>query len=220
MKVAIIGASGKTGLQLVHASLKRGYQVVAVCRDASIRKLDEFAGRDGCTVITAPVVSDEDTLTQTLTGCDAVVAVPISVQHLKATELVMSLVHATAANGVKRLVFTAGEITTGLEQDEKHTLRQRVMRPFYTLLTWFTPYSLADMRKAAALIKQQADWEWTIVRAPTLTEAPPVGYRWCGISEVTLKDSLSREDYASCLLDSLNEPAHHRHTLTVVSDQP
>jgi hypothetical protein len=74
MKVAIIGASGKIGIKLVRESLKRGYQVVAVCRHSSIEKLDEFIDRDGFTVMTARVVSDEATLTQALAGCDAVVA--------------------------------------------------------------------------------------------------------------------------------------------------
>ena len=50
MRVAIIGASGKTGTQLVQESLRRGYQVSAVCRDSSIGKLDEFAGSDGFSV--------------------------------------------------------------------------------------------------------------------------------------------------------------------------
>ena len=36
MKVAIIGASGKTGTKLVREALKRGYQVIAVCRDSVV----------------------------------------------------------------------------------------------------------------------------------------------------------------------------------------
>ena len=55
MKVAIIGASGKTGTKLVRESLKRGYQVVAVCRHSSVEKLDEFTDCDGFTVITAVI---------------------------------------------------------------------------------------------------------------------------------------------------------------------
>jgi len=78
MKVAIIGASGKTGTHLVRESLERGYQMVAVCRDASVEKLDEFVDRDGFAVMTAPVISDEATLTQALAGCDAVVAILLS----------------------------------------------------------------------------------------------------------------------------------------------
>ena len=91
------------------------------------------------------------------------------------------------------------------------------MLPFFTVVTWFTPFSLADMRQASDLIKQQPDWGWTIVRAPTLRDAPAVGYRLCAISDVTAKHALSRKDYAACMLDSLDKPEHHRRSLTVVS---
>jgi putative NADH-flavin reductase len=216
MKVAIIGESGKTGMKRVRESLKRGHQVMAVCRTSSADRLKEFADNDGCTVITAPVVSDPATLIQALAGCDAVVAILISVHHLKATELVRSLVKATAANGVKRLVFTAGEFTAVPEKNETFTLRQWIMLRVFTLMTWFTPYSMTDMIKSSVLIRQQPDWDWTIVRAPTLTEKPGAGYRLCEINEVTAKHALSREDYAACMLDSLENPDHYRRALTVV----
>jgi putative NADH-flavin reductase len=220
VKVAIIGASGKTGTKLVRESLRRGYRVVAVCRHSSVDKLDEFADRDGFTVTTAPVVSDEATLTRALAGCDAVVAVLITVRRLKATELVRSLAKASAANGVKRLVFTAGEVTAVREEGETYTLRQRLMLAIFPLIARFTPYSMTDMLKASVLVRQQSDWEWTIVRAPTLRETPPQGYRFCMISEITAAHALSREDYAACLLDSLGKPEHHRRTLAVVPADP
>jgi putative NADH-flavin reductase len=217
MKVAIIGASGKTGTKLVRESLKRGYHVVAVCRDSSVGKLDEFVDRDEFTVMKTPVVSDETTLIQALAGCKAVVAVLITVRHLKATELVTSLFKATADNSVKRLLFTAGEVTAVREDGETFTLRQRLLEALGRLISWVSPYSMTDMVKASALVRQQSDWEWTIMRAPTLTESPPAGYRLCSLSEVTMRDNLSREDYASCMLDSLDKSEHHRHILTVVS---
>ncbi len=216
MKVAIVGASGKTGIVFVRQALERGYETVGVCRDSSVGKLDEFTSCNEFTAVSVPVVSNEHVLTQVLAGCDAVVAVPISVRRLKATELVAALAKATAANRIKRLVFTAGEVTVAPEADEIPTLRQRLMLPGFTFVTWFTPYSLSDMRKASALIKKQAEWEWTIVRAPTLIDAPPVGYRFCRLSEITSKHVLSREDYAACLLDCLTKPDHRRRMLTVV----
>ena len=216
MRVAIIGASGKTGTKLARESLRRGYEVVAVCRDSSVEKLDEFTGREGFGVMTAPVVSDEAALGQALAGCDAVVAVLITVRQLRATELVTSLAKATAANGVKRLVFTAGEVTAVREEGEAFTVRQRFMLAVIPPITWFTPYAMTDMLKASVIVSQQFDWEWTIVRAPTLRETPPVGYRFCKISEVTSAHALSREDYVACLLDSLGNPEHHRRALAVV----
>jgi putative NADH-flavin reductase len=216
MKVAIIGASGKTGMKLARESLKRGHQVVVVCRTSSADRLKEFADIDGCTVVTAPVVSDPATLTQALAGCDAVVAVLISAGNLKATELVRSLAKATAANGVKRLVFTAGEVTAVPEKNEAFSLRQRIMLPVFTLLSRFTPFSMTDMIKSSVLVRQQPHWDWTIVRAPTLNENPGAGYRLCEINEVTAKHALSREDYAACMLDSLENPEHYRRAVTVV----
>lgn len=49
MKIAIIGASGRTGRRLVRESLGRGCEVVAVCRETSAGKLDEFKGHEGFT---------------------------------------------------------------------------------------------------------------------------------------------------------------------------
>lgn len=217
LKVAIVGASGKTGRKLVGQGLKRGYRVVAVCRQASTEKLADFSNRDGFTLMTAPEVSDETRLTRALAGCHAVVAVLITVRGLKATELVTALAKATVATGVNRLEFTAGEITAEPAAGETFTLRQRLMVTLIPPLLKFTPYSVTDMIASSVLVAQQPDWKWTIVRAPTLKETPAAGYRFCEISDVTTRHVLSREDYAACMLDSITNPAHHRRMLTVVS---
>jgi putative NADH-flavin reductase len=177
MKVAIIGASGKTGMILVRESLEMGHQVMAVCRTSSANRLKESAHNEGCTVIAARVVSDPAMLVQGLDGCDAVVGILISVRHLKAFELVRSLAKATAANGVKRLVFTAGEVTAVREEGEAFTLRQRFLVALGSLISWVTPYSVTDMVKASRLVRQQPGWDWTIVRAPALSEKPGEGYK-------------------------------------------
>jgi putative NADH-flavin reductase len=45
MKVCLVGASGKLGQCMVRHALDRGYEVVGVCREQSVGKLDAFAGR-------------------------------------------------------------------------------------------------------------------------------------------------------------------------------
>lgn len=216
MKIAIIGAAGRTGIRLVREARRRGHQVVAVCRTASAGSLKECTADAGCVVITAPVVSDAPTLVRALAGCDAVIAIVISVKDLKATELVRSLAGAAAATGVKRFVFTAGEMTAAPEPEDRPNLRQRVLLRLFTFLLRFTPYSLTDMIQASVLVRQQPGWDWTIMRAPTLSDGPATGYRFCRLDEVTSKQVLSREDYAASMLDSLKTPEYAGRTLTVV----
>lgn len=45
MKVWVVGASGKLAHYLIEHSLDRGYDVVAVCREQSVGKLEAFEGR-------------------------------------------------------------------------------------------------------------------------------------------------------------------------------
>lgn len=219
MRVAVIGASGKTGRKLVRESIKRGHQVTALCRTASADKLNTYFGRKEFKLITAPVVSDRSVLIQAIEACDAVASVLISVKSLKATELVKALAEATAIHGVKRLVFTAGEVTAAPDKDEAFEPRQRIMLALYKFITWFTPYSLSDMYKASELVRQQRNWDWTIIRAPALNDSPAAGYRFVRITDIRKKHALSREDYAACIIDSLSKPEHHRRTLAVVSAQ-
>ena len=42
MRVCIVGASGKLGRYMVRHALERGYEVVGVCREKSVAKLDEY----------------------------------------------------------------------------------------------------------------------------------------------------------------------------------
>lgn len=45
MKVCVVGASGKLGQYMVQHALDRSYDVVAVCREQSVGKLDRFKGQ-------------------------------------------------------------------------------------------------------------------------------------------------------------------------------
>jgi len=78
MKVCIVGASGKLGQYMVQHAFDRGYEVVGVCREQSVEKLERFKGR-----ITAipGATDDRDVIKRAVAECDGVLTVLNPMNH-------------------------------------------------------------------------------------------------------------------------------------------
>lgn len=72
MKVCVVGASGKLGQYLVRHALGRGYEVVGVCRQESVGKLEGFAGQIS---VLPGATDDREVIKEAVAGCDGVLAV-------------------------------------------------------------------------------------------------------------------------------------------------
>lgn len=72
------------------------------------------------------------------------------------------------------------------------------------------------MMEASVMAGQQSDWVRTVVPDLVLHEKPPLGYRFCKISEVSSAHCLSLEDYTACLIDCLENHEYHRLGLPAV----
>ena len=104
MRVCIVGASGKLGRYMVQHALDRGYEVVGVCRERSVEKLDAFTGR--ITVIPG-ATDDREVIERAVAGCDGVlvVLVPRGVHGYATGTAQAVLDHASPG---ARLVFSCG----------------------------------------------------------------------------------------------------------------
>ena len=98
------GASGKLGQYLVQHALDRGYEVVGVCREQSIPKLDAFSGR---MTIVPGATDDPEVVKKAVAGCDGVlvVLVPRGVHGYSTATAQAVLDHAPPE---ARLVFSCG----------------------------------------------------------------------------------------------------------------
>src|SRR5438046_9587170 len=113
MRVCIVGASGKLGQYMVQHALDRGYEVVGVCREESVEKLDAFTGR--ITVVSG-ATDDAEVIKRAVSGCDGVlvVLVPRGVHGYSTGTAQAVLDHAPPS---ARLVFSCGWPITRAAQD-------------------------------------------------------------------------------------------------------
>src|SRR5512139_2019481 len=103
-RVCILGASGKLGQYMVQHALDRGYEVVGVCRERSVPKLDVFKGR---IAVVPGATNDREAIKKAVAGCDGVltVLVPWGVQQYSSGTAQAVLDHARPG---ARLVFSCG----------------------------------------------------------------------------------------------------------------
>lgn len=96
-KIAIIGATGRAGSQLLEEALRRGHSVLAIARDPS-----PLQGREGVTV-KALDARDSAALQAAVTGVDAV----LSAAHFSTIEP-QAIIEPVKRAGVKRLLVVGG----------------------------------------------------------------------------------------------------------------
>ena len=72
MKLCIVGASGKLGKYMVEHALGRGYEVVGVCRERSVAKLDAFKEE---IAIVPGATNDREVIKNAVAECDGVLTV-------------------------------------------------------------------------------------------------------------------------------------------------
>ena len=201
MKVCIVGASGKLGQYMVQLSLDRGYDVVGVCREQSVQKLDAFKGR--ITVIPG-ATDDREVIEQAVTGCDGVlvVMVPRGV-HGYSTGTTQAVIDYASPGA--RLVFSCGWHITRDGLDVYSWKLKTIVKVFGPVgrLTRFA--DLDDQVEACRRVFA-SDTRWTVVRGSDLEEGEsqglPVWSRHVG--DPILESNLTRRvDFALFMVEAI-----------------
>jgi putative NADH-flavin reductase len=212
MKLLIFGATGGTGAQLLTQALDAGHDVTVVARNPDKITITDHSRS---TVITADVLEPE-TWKATVRGHDAVLSClgstdrrhPTTVYSRGATDII----DAMRQGGVRRLMCLS---SAGLEIPAEISLPQRLVTRFVIQRLYRHGYT--DMA-AMERIVTASGIDWTIIRAPMLTNGPFTGrYRAAANQHLAKAKSISRTDLAHYLLTHIEDRETWQRTVELSS---
>lgn len=202
-KVCVVGAGGKLGRYMIQFALARGYEVVAVCRQKSVKKLDEFKHEIS---IVAGETNNPEVVKKAIVDCDAVLTVLLpwsKGNHASGTARAVLDYSKQDA----RLIFSSNWNISKDGQDvypKVHSFTKRVVGKGAKLLGLF---DLEDQAEAARRIFW-SNKNWTVVRASGLEEGEseglPVWSRHVGDPVLESKKT-RRIDFALFMVEALKD---------------
>ena len=200
-KVCIVGASGKLGRYMVQHALDRNYELVGVCREESVGKLDAFKGR---ITIVPGATNDPEVIKKAVAGCEGVlvVLVPRGIHGYSSGTAQAVLDHAPPG---ARLAFSCGWHITRDGKDVYSWKLKALVNIGGRLARLARVFDIDDQVEACRRVFA-SDTRWTVVRGSDLEEGAsqglPVWSRHVG--DPILESNLTRRiDFALFMVEAL-----------------
>ncbi|MGB5834532.1 MAG: SDR family oxidoreductase [Thiohalocapsa sp.] len=190
MQIALFGATGGTGLQVLEQALARGDRIQALVRDPA-----KLAARDGLTLIEGDVL-DQDAVNRCVEGSDAVIcslgshgsASPV---EDRGTERILT---AMKTQDVRRLIaVTSMGVGDSIDQ----------VAAFFRAIMKLTLKRVMEAKERQEQAIMASDLDWTIVRPGGLTDGPRTGNYQSGLEKSIKATRVSRADVAEFVLSEL-----------------
>jgi putative NADH-flavin reductase len=165
MKLAVLGATGGTGLEIVLQAIEHGHEVTAFVRNPE--RLKTFGER--VTVIRGDLLKSAE-LARAIEGRDAVLSAfgprnPVAKSEADLLQrFAVALTSAMRQAGVTRVAV----------ESVAFLFKDAIIPPAYLLGRLFFPTIVADAGAMEQIISSSG-LEWTIVRPPQLTNQPRTG---------------------------------------------
>jgi putative NADH-flavin reductase len=200
MNLTIFGATGKTGFHLVEQALAAGHSITALARTPAKMTIHH----ERLQVIQGDAVNAAQ-VAQAIGGSEAVVS-----GLAQDSQFITNLLSGMKAHGVRRILVAAG---AGVPDPADQP----------TALNHFISFVIKTLSRKVyeeALLQndllRNSDTDWTIVRAPMLTDQPGGAY-WVGYVGKEMGRTLSRATLARFMLAQITDK-RYVHQAPVVTD--
>lgn len=199
--IAIIGATGRAGSQLLEEALRRGHTVTAIARDTS-----KLTARPGLTTKNVDVL-DAAALEQAVAGHDAV----FSAAHFS-TIPADAIINPVKKAGVQRLLVVGGAgslfVAPGVRVIETPDFPE----------AYKAEATAGGVFLNALLKEKELDWTFLSPSAEFVEEARTGTFR-LGKDDLLIdakgRSWISFKDFAIAFIDELEKPAHTRQRFTI-----
>ena len=195
MKLFVLGATGKTGSEIMRLALARGHEVTAFVR--SPHKLSPA----GSLTIVPGDPRDPENIAAALPGHDAVLSAigPHPREALRPSTLVTDCARATVEamtpSGVSRLSI----ISAAVLFPEKGL--------YYAFFRWLTRHHARDLRGMEKLVRGSG-LAWTIARPPRLIQSPDASFRAARDALPPGSRTMSFRSVAAFMLEAVERRSH------------
>ena len=192
MRVAVLGATGRTGVPLVTELVRRGHDVTVLVRDPDKKTISDTSTVTGS-------VTDRGALAAALTGVDAVVST------LGPTAKEPDL-HTMTAHLIVELLPSAGRIIgisgAGIDvPGDKNGTRDKIV----SFLIRKLGGAVAKDKPREYEVYADSDLHWTLARPPRLMDGPGTGRYYSDAHRPGKSSSIKRADLALFLADCLDQ---------------
>jgi putative NADH-flavin reductase len=198
MEIVVLGATGRTGRQVVEEALRRGHGVRAVVRNPAA------AGLPQAVDVRAGDARDAEVLRAAVTGADAVVSAlgPRKGDHTLHSDVARVLVDVQRDAGVRRFVGISG---AGIDvPGDRKSLRDRIVS---ALIQRLGGAAVADKPREYA-VWAGSGLDWTLVRPPRLTDDPRTGRVEHHAATSPRATAVGRADLAAFLVDCVEQGSY------------
>lgn len=199
MKIAVIGANGKTGQLFVDEAVQRGHVI-----RAGVYRGNTFTKSDYIETVQCDAMNLGD-VENLIKGCDVVVSlighIPRSPAFVQTTAI-SNVLSAMKKQGIRRIVSLTG---TGVRiKGDKPSFVDRIMT---LAITAIDPQRIRD-GIAHADVLRESDTDWTIIRVLKLTNLPM--HRYTLTPGGPARVLVSRASVADAILRVLLDDSHRK----------
>ncbi len=199
MKIALFGATGGTGREIVAQGLGQGLEISALVRDPSKLGVDH----PNLTLVQGDVL-DPAAVSQVVEGADAAI---ISLGNTPNNpDYVVSNGTAVILDAMKAADVPRAVVITSLGVGES---KNQLALPFRMLFNTVMKKPMEDKERQEALVKA-SDIDWIIVRPGGLTDGPATGVYKSGLDPKIMASQVSRADVAAFTLQQLTDNTYVR----------